>query len=154
MSDTAVANTLFPAKPSLIARAGVGKLAGLVVGLVEFFVWPWYWVAVPGHVQWATLLWYINFGAMIGLAGVIDRHPVMNIRLPWWVMGVLLGAWLNLVATLMMWDVFAEAGASFFGEGSIWASPWWFIAEGAVTGLVIGWLCNRFGGYGAGTAGR
>ena len=42
-----------------------------------------------------------------------------------------------------------RAGGAFmtalFGGGS----PFWFVAEGALVGLAMGWLCTRFGGEGA-----
>ena len=35
-----------------------------------------------------------------------------------------------------------------FGATSPLASPFWFVAEGAIVGLCIGYLATRFGGEG------
>ena len=43
---------------------------------------------------------------------------------------------------------------AFFGEGSALSSPWWFVAEGAIIGLLIGFLATKFGGEGKETVGR
>ena len=38
-----------------------------------------------------------------------------------------------------------------FGEGGMLQSPFWFVLEGAIIGLVIGYVATRFGGDGAET---
>ena len=41
-----------------------------------------------------------------------------------------------------------------FGEGGMISSPFWFTAEGAIIGLVIGYFATRFGGEGKETVGK
>jgi len=41
-----------------------------------------------------------------------------------------------------------------FGEGCILSSPFWFTAEGAIIGLIIGYLATRYGGEGRETVGK
>ncbi len=41
-----------------------------------------------------------------------------------------------------------------FGAEGVLTSPFWFTLEGAVVGLLIGYLATRFGGEGAETVGR
>ena len=43
---------------------------------------------------------------------------------------------------------------SVFGEGGALSSPFWFAAEGAIIGLIIGFFATRYGGEGADTAGK
>ena len=43
---------------------------------------------------------------------------------------------------------------SVFGEGGILSSPFWFTAEGAIVGFVIGYFATRFGGEGEETVGK
>ena len=43
---------------------------------------------------------------------------------------------------------------SAFGEGGVLGSPFWFAAEGAIVGLVIGYFATRFGGEGEETVGK
>jgi uncharacterized membrane-anchored protein YhcB (DUF1043 family) len=35
-----------------------------------------------------------------------------------------------------------------FGEGEVMQSPFWFTGEGAIVGLIIGYLATRLGGEG------
>ena len=46
------------------------------------------------------------------------------------------------------YDTLAAAMASIFGPEGILSSPFWFVAEGAIVGLVIGFAATRFGGEG------
>jgi len=41
-----------------------------------------------------------------------------------------------------------------FGPDSLLTSPFWFVAEGVVVGLIIGYFATRFGGEGVETVGR
>jgi hypothetical protein len=41
-----------------------------------------------------------------------------------------------------------------FGENGLLTSPFWFTAEGAIAGLIIGYFATRFGGEGKETVGR
>jgi hypothetical protein len=43
---------------------------------------------------------------------------------------------------------------SLFGADGILTSPFWFAAEGAVIGFVIGYVATRFGGEGQETVGK
>jgi len=43
---------------------------------------------------------------------------------------------------------------SLFGEAGVLSSPFWFTAEGAIIGLIIGYFATRFAGEGEETAGR
>ena len=38
--------------------------------------------------------------------------------------------------------------APVFGPEGILSSPFWFVAEGAIVGLIIGYVARRFGGEG------
>ena len=58
---------------------------------------------------------------------------------------------MNFVLTFFAYDVMKEMMTSFFGSDGILASPFWFTAEGAVVGLVIGFFATRFGGEGSET---
>jgi hypothetical protein len=58
---------------------------------------------------------------------------------------------MNFVLTLFIHDRLAEMMVDLFGEGSLFLSPFWFVAEGAVVGLIIGYFATRFGGEGLAT---
>ena len=137
--------------PSLITRIGVGKAVGFVIGLAAFLTLPALAPEVSAEIRWGTLFWYTTLGAIIGVFGVFTSHPVLKLPFPWWVRAPMLGAWMNLVLTLFAVDVFRDIMIAIFGESGALQSPYWFVAEGALAGLVIGYFATRFGGEGTET---
>ena len=134
--------------PSIVTRIAVGKLAGLAVGLLGFLVFPFVFPDAGPLFRWGVMLWYLTFGAFIGLMGVLDHHPVLKIRMPWWFRGALVGGWLNFVLTFFAHDQFAAYMAQIVTPGTLWASPWWFVLEGVLVGMLIAWIATRLGGEG------
>ena len=137
--------------PSLVTRIAIGKLIGFALGLIGLIVIPFLWPDSGWMERIAFLLWYTTLGAFVGLIGVLDWHPVLRLRMRWWFSSMLVGAWMNFVLTLFIHDRLAEMMVDLFGEGSLLLSPFWFVAEGAVVGLVIGYFATRFGGEGPAT---
>lgn len=140
--------------PSLVTRIAIGKAIGLVIGLIGFIVLPYVFPGADWQIRWGILLWYTTLGAIIGMFGVFTWHPVLKLPLPWWVRAPLIGAWMNFVLTFFAYDVMADVLEAMFGPDGILASPFWFVAEGALVGLIIGYFATRFGGEGAETVGR
>ena len=134
--------------PSLITRIAVGKAAGLVIGLAGFIAIPYIWADADPLFRWGILLWYTTLGALIGIFGVMTWHPVLKLPMPWWFRASWLGAWMNFVLAFFAYDALAVFMASMFGAEGVLASPFWFVLEGAVAGLVIGFLATRYGGEG------
>ena len=137
--------------PSLVTRIAIGKLLGFALGLIGLIVIPFLWPDSSWMERIAFLLWYTTLGAFVGLVGVLDWHPVLRLPMPWWFSSTLVGAWMNFVLTLFIHDRLAEMMVELFGEGSLFLSPFWFVAEGAVVGLIIGYFATRFGGEGPAT---
>ncbi len=140
-------------KNSLVTRIAVGKLVGFGFGLSGFIAMPFFFAEADWLLRWGILLWYTTVGAIIGMFGVYTRHPVLKLPMPWWVRAPVLGAWMNFVLTFFAYDTMAKFLASMFGAGGFIASPFWFTAEGALIGLVIGWFATRLGGEGPEIAG-
>lgn len=143
-----------PASPSLVTRIAVGKAAGLGFGLAGFLILPYLVPDADPLMRWGVLLWYMTLGALIGIAGVLDWQPELDLPFPWWVRAPLLGGWMNFVLTFLIYDRLAEFGAALFGADSLLASPFWFVAEGALIGLAIGYAATTAGGEGPETAGQ
>jgi hypothetical protein len=141
-------------KPSLVTRIAIGKIVGFAFGLIGFLMVPYILPDASPMMQWGFLLWYTTMGAIIAIFGVFTRHPVLRMPMPWWFRAPFLGAWMNFVLTLLMYDQLRDFSLSLFGPDSAFTSPFWFVAEGAVIGLVIGYACTRIGGEGPETAGR
>ena len=140
--------------PSIMTRIAIGKLIGFLFGLIGLLSLPYFLPDVDWLTRWGILLWYTTFGAIIGVFGVVTYHPVLKLPLPWWVRAPLMGAWLNFVLTFFAYDVMGEMLVSVFGEGSFFSSPFWFAAEGAILGLIIGYFATRYGGEGKETVGN
>ena len=134
--------------PSLITRIAIGKTIGLIIGVIGFFYLPYLIPDAELMLRWGVLLWYITLGAIIGVFGVFTWHPILKIPMPWWFMGPWLGAWMNFILVLLAYDEFNDMTISIVGEESIWSSPFWFALEGAIFGLLTGYLCKRYGGEG------
>lgn len=50
--------------------------------------------------------------------------------------------------TFFAYDTMQVMMLAVFGEGGLLSSPFWFTAEGALVGLLIGYFATRFGGEG------
>lgn len=140
--------------PSLMTRIAVGKTAGLIFGGAAFFFLPYFWPEAGLMLRWGILLWYVTLGAIIGVFGVFTFHPALRLPMPWWFSALWIGAWMNFVLTFFAYDELAAAMSYTFGKGTVLSSPFWFVLEGAVIGLVIGFFCTRYGGEGPETAGK
>ena len=140
--------------PSLVTRVAVGKGIGFVFGLIGFISLPYFFADAGWLLRWGILLWYTTLGAVVGLVGVFDYHPVLKLPLPWWLRAPMIGAWMNFVLTFFVYDQFETMMMAMFGAESLFSSPFWFAAEGALVGLIIGYFATRFGGEGAATVQR
>ena len=139
--------------PSLITRIAIGKGIGLFVGLIGMFTLPYLYPEASRSLCWGVLLWYITLGAIIGVFGVFTYHPVLKLPFPWWIRSVMLGAWMNFVLTFFAYNEMLVIMMSVFGDGGMLQSPFWFVAEGAIIGLLMGFFATRFGGEGIETLG-
>jgi hypothetical protein len=53
---------------------------------------------------------------------------------------------MNFVLTFFAYDAMAAVLVSVFGTDGLLTSPFWFTAEGAIIGLIIGYFATRYGG--------
>ena len=137
--------------PSLITRIAIGKAIGFAIGVMIWFLLPALWPDVGWMERLGFLFWYATVGAFIGFAGVFTWHPVLRLPMPWWVRSSMIGAWMNLLLTLFIHDRLAQLMLGIFGSDGLFLSPFWFVLEGALVGLLIGYFATRFGGEGAAT---
>ena len=140
--------------PSLVTRIAVGKAIGFLFGITGFILLPYFLDDAGWLLRWGILLWYTTVGAIIGVFGVFTYHPVLRLPLPWWFSAPLLGAWMNFVLTFFAYQPMQAMMVSVFGENGVLSSPFWFAAEGAFIGLIIGYFATRLGGEGAQTVGN
>ena len=134
--------------PSLMTRIVIGKGIGFLFGLAGFILLPYFLPEAGLLLCWGILLWYTTVGAIIGAFGVFTYHPVLKLPFPWWFRAPLMGAWMNFVLTFFTYDVMNSIMVNMFGEDGVFSSPFWFTAEGAIVGLIIGYFATRYGGEG------
>ena len=135
---------------SLTTRIAIGKGMGLLIGLAAFIFIPYFLPEASATLKWGVFLWYITFGAIIGVFGVYTKVPMINCAMPWWIRGAYIGAWLNFIISLIAYDALAQLLLSVFGANGLLVSPFWVVLEGAVLGFVIDYFATRVGGEGAG----
>ena len=135
--------------PSLITRIAIGKSIGFLFGLIGLITLPYFLPDVGWMLRLGILFWYTTVGAMIGVFGVFTWHPIVKLPMPWWFRAPWIGAWMNFVLIFFAFDRFKAMMITMFGEGGMLQSPFWFVLEGAIIGLVIGYVATRFGGEGA-----
>lgn len=133
---------------SLITRIAIGKAIGFLFGLGGFITLPYFLPDADLLFRWGILLWYTTFGAIIGMFGVFTYHPILKLPFPWWFRATIVGSWMNFVLTFFVFDTMQAMMFDVFGENGIITSPFWFAAEGAFVGLIIGYFATRFGGEG------
>ena len=136
-------------KPSILTRVAVGKAVSLMFGLGGFFMLPTLWPEADPMLRWGILFWYTTVGAVVGMFGVFNYHPVLMLPLPWWVRAPIIGGWMNFVLTFFAYNVMEKALVAITGQA---LSPFLFVVEGAVVGLVIGGLATWLGGEGRAAA--
>ena len=134
--------------PSLVTRIAIGKVIGLVFGLIGLVAIPMISPDLDPMLRWGFLFWYITVGAVIGMMGVMNWYPIVNMPVPWWFRGPWIGGWMNFVLVFFAYDALAKFMLDFFGPGALMQSPFWFVAEGVLFGLIVGYIATRFGGEG------
>lgn len=137
--------------PSLVTRIAIGKTVGFAFGLIGFIAIPYFWPEASLLLRTGVLFWYTTLGAIIGVFGVFTYHPVLRLPLPWWFRAPLIGAWMNFVLTFFAYDAMQTLITAIFGYNGMVSSPFWFVAEGAVVGFIMGFLATYFGGEGRDT---
>ncbi len=140
--------------PSLMTRIAIGKGIGFAFGLAGLLLMPYFLPDAGWLIRIGILLWYTTLGAIIGVFGVVTFHPVLKLPMPWWVQAPLVGGWMNFVLVFFAYDTMKAMMMVIFGADGIITSPFWFAAEGAIFGLIVGYFATRFGGEGVETVGR
>jgi hypothetical protein len=139
--------------PSIMTRIAIGKGIGFIVGLAGLIFLPSFMPEASWMLRFGILFWYITVGAFIGVFGVMTYHPVLRLPMPWWFRSTLIGAWMNFVLTFFVYDNFKLIMEQTFGPDGAISSPFWFVLEGAIIGMIMGFFATRFGGEGKDTLG-
>lgn len=133
----------------ILTRVAVAEMAGLLIGILAFALLPAFLPDIDDRRLWGILLWYPTLGAAVALVDMVE-DDALPVPVPWWLRAAVVGAWLNFIATLLVYDMMAAFMAAAFGAAGEHLSPYWFVAEGAAAAVLIGYLVTRFGGDGRG----
>lgn len=131
--------------PSLLTRIAIAKSVGLVVGFCGFFVTPIIYPDIELFTRVGILLWYPTMGAFVGLFGVMNWHPLLNLPLSWWFRSSFIGAWMNFLLVFFAHEPMSALLMELTGSA---VSPFWFVLLGAAVGALMGYTATRFGGEG------
>ena len=138
--------------PSLMTRIAIGKSIGFLFGLVAFISLPLILPDASSLFRWGFLLWCVTVGAFIGVTGVFTWHPILKLLMPWWFRSSFIGAWMFFVLTFFAYDEIKAIMTLTFGPDGVLSSPFWFVIDGAIFGLITGYFATRYGGEGKETA--
>jgi hypothetical protein len=131
-----------------MGRLVVAKTAGFILGGIAFFGMPLLGATSGTLFNLGIWLMLILMGVMIGFIGILDVHPLLKIRLPFYVRGAIVGASFFLLLPLL---AMGEMQAFMQLEIVEWfglTSPWWVVIEGAFWGIVVSWITTALCGEG------
>lgn len=124
----------------------LGLMIGALVGIGGFVLVPLLVEDPDPWLRWGVLFWYPTLGAVI--AGIGESLRERFAVLPWWAAGLALGTWMTLVLVFFAHDEMGAIMRTVFGQDSAFTSPFWFVVEGGVVGVLIGLVIDRFAGEG------
>lgn len=124
---------------SLTLRVGLGKLFGAGIGLAVFFSLPLIQADIDLALRFGMWGWYILFGAVIGLAGLYTKNPILGWPFPAILRGALLGFGMNLILGGLVHQDMLLAFASYSDFRVSNTTP---ILQLAVEGLIWGALMD------------
>jgi hypothetical protein len=132
---------------SLVNGIKLAAFLGLLIGILNFFVVATLVDNVSIWLRWALIFWYITFGIIIAITGIFVRHPIFKFPLKWQVRSAFVGGWLNFTVTFFNYEHFSTYIANSIMSGFV-SSPFWFVLDGIVWGLLIGWIVTKMAGDG------
>ena len=132
---------------SLVKGMKLAAFLGLLIGIFNFFMVQVSVDNVSIWLRWGFIFWYTTFGIMIAMAGIFVRHPIFKFPLKWYVRSALVGGGLNFTVTFFNYEHFSTYIAKSIISGFV-SSPFWFVLDGIVWGLLIGWIVTKMAGDG------
>jgi len=133
-------------KHSVFNRIIIGKSIGFVVGGLVFFLLPVFGIALEVKFGLGLWLFYIMMGAITALMGIMDHHPMLKFKMPFWIRGTIVGLSMHLMLVLLAYDQMAALVIAMDFMGM--QAPWWCLIDGAILGLFMGWAETKFAGEG------
>ena len=133
---------------SVMGRVAIGKLIGLTLGLIIVVLLPYVGIAPVSMFGFGTVIMFMLMGAMTGLIGQFDRHPLFNFKLSWYLRGPAVGFAFFLMYILLSYDQLDYIMQSSLVSWSGFESPWWILLDGMFYGALMGWVETKISGEG------
>jgi hypothetical protein len=135
-------------KHSISGRVAIGKTSGFLLGGVAFVLLPI--VGAETSVLFDLGIWLMStlMGVMIGFMGVFATHPIFGFRMPFYVRGAIVGASFFLLLPLLAMEEMMGLMQLEMVQWFNLTSPWWVVFEGALWGVLIGWVATKWAGEG------
>ena len=134
---------------SVAGRVAIGKMIGLIVGLVCLAFLPGFGFPTLSFFGLGTLIMFVLMGTLIGFVGQFDRHPALDFAMPWWFRGSAVG-----FAFMLMFVLLSYGSLEFIMQSSLIAwtglqSPFWALIDGVIIGMLMAYCETRFAGEGS-----
>ncbi len=133
---------------SITGRVFVGKMVGLIMGLIVMLTMPSFNMPVFSRFGFGTLIMFVLMGAMTGFMGLFNRHPLLDFKMPWWISGPLVGSVFMLMFILFTYDTLDVVMQSSLVEWMGLRSPYWALTDGIFIGGLMGFLETKLAGEG------
>ena len=124
-------------RPVSVAAVAGAKCVGLLAGVVIVFISPPPDPSAGKMLAVGMVAWYVTLGAMVAVSSAYKRYPVVNVRIYWWLRGIMLGSWMNFVLALIASDAALHVSAAAELLGGSLKSPIWLVIDGAAVGLIV-----------------
>jgi hypothetical protein len=133
---------------SIAGRIAVAKCTGLVIAIVALLTLPLVPVETTIEFKIGFVLLIMLMSVMIGFIGVFDEHPMISVKMPWWIRGPLVGGFFLLLFVLlagtslepfMKLEIIASLG---------FESPYWAVLDGVFIGGIIAFITTKIAGEG------
>ena len=131
-----------------MGRVAIGKIVGLILGALIFFGSPALGLELSTHFGLGLWLFYIILGALIGLIGIVDHHPIFKFKMPFWLRGAVMGIFMHLMLVLLCYHQMMAVMELDLVQSMGIQSPFWILIDGAILGILIDWTATRHAGDG------
>ena len=113
-----------------------------------FFLIPALGVDVSLEFRWGLLLFYTFFGVFVGFFGLLDKHPLLDFKMPFWFRGILMGVFMHLLLILLAYDQMNAFMAMDMVQSMGLISPYWALIDGAILGFLMDFVATKHAGEG------
>jgi hypothetical protein len=109
--------------------------------LIAFLSIPHILIQADLMFRFGILFLYTTIWAFIGLFWIMDKHPMFNCKMPFWIRWPLVWALLNTIIVLFSYTIFQTLMVWTLIDGY---SPFWFALEWAILGLIIDFITTKY----------